>query len=182
MAEIPVDCFELFFDSDLINLFVEQTNIYALQKNKPLNVSEGEMKVFLARLLLSSISPQPNKNKYWSSADHVPKILAKSIRRDRFLAIMRNVHLVNNLNFAASTDRDKKRRPLFNQFQRSFKKHGKLKESLSIDESMIPYFGKHFAKQFISGKPIMFGYKMWAMCYKGGYLNCIWGRQTIHSL
>ena len=72
---------------------------------------QKEMKEFLAGLLLSSISPQPNKNKYWSSSDHVPKILAESIRRDRFLAIMRNVHLVNNLNSAASTDRAKKLDP-----------------------------------------------------------------------
>ena len=35
---------------------------------------------------------------------------------------------------------------------------------------MIPYFGKHFAKQFIRGKPIRFGYKMWALCSNGGYL------------
>ena len=45
MAETPVDFFELFYDSDLINLLVEQTNIYALQKNKPLNASEGDERV-----------------------------------------------------------------------------------------------------------------------------------------
>ena len=44
-------------------------------------------------------------------------------------------------------------------------------EYLAIDESMIPYFGKHFAKQFIRGKPIRFGYKMWALCSNGGYLH-----------
>ena len=28
---------------------------------------------------------------------------------------------------------------------------------------MIPYFGKHSAKQFIRGKPIRFGYKLWGV-------------------
>ena len=42
---------------------------------------------------------------------------------------------------------------------------------LAIDESMIPYFGKHFAKQVIRGKPIRFGYKMWTLCSNGGYLH-----------
>ena len=36
---------------------------------------------------------------------------------------------------------------------------------------MIPYFGKHFAKQFIRRKPIRFGYKMWMLCSNGGYLH-----------
>ena len=36
---------------------------------------------------------------------------------------------------------------------------------------MIPYFGKHFAKKFIRGKPIRFGHKMWALCSNGGYLH-----------
>ena len=39
-----------------------------------------------------------------------------------------------------------------------------------IDESMIPYFGRHGEKQFTSGKPIRFGYKMWALTIPSGYL------------
>ena len=35
---------------------------------------------------------------------------------------------------------------------------------------MIPYFGHHSAKQFIRGKPIRFGYKIWCMCTPLGYL------------
>lgn len=32
---------------------------------------------------------------------------------------------------------------------------------MSIDESMIPYFGPNGCKQFIKGKSIRFGYKAW---------------------
>ena len=49
--------------------------------------------------------------------------------------------------------------------------HRGLEEYLSIDESMIPYNGKHYAKQFIRGKPIHFGFKMWALCSKYGFLH-----------
>ena len=42
-----------------------------------------------------------------------------------------------------------------------------------IDESMIPYFGGHGTKQFIRGKPIRFGYKMWALTTPSGYLSQI---------
>ena len=35
---------------------------------------------------------------------------------------------------------------------------------------MIPYFDKHSAKQFIRGKPIRFGYKMWVLTTPPGYV------------
>lgn len=35
---------------------------------------------------------------------------------------------------------------------------------------MIKYFGKYSCKQFIRGKPIRFGYKMWRLNAKEGYL------------
>ena len=41
---------------------------------------------------------------------------------------------------------------------------------MCVDESMIPYFGKHSAKQYIKGKPIKFGYKLWSFNTNFGYL------------
>ncbi|ERL96017.1 hypothetical protein D910_00810, partial [Dendroctonus ponderosae] len=51
-----------------------------------------------------------------------------------------------------------------------FRKYGGLDENISIDESMIPYYGKHYAKRYIRGKPIRFGLKYWAICTSSGYL------------
>ena len=42
-------------------------------------------------------------------------------------------------------------------------------KKLSIDEFMIPYFGKHSAKMYIKDKPIRFGYKIWTLCGENGY-------------
>lgn len=41
---------------------------------------------------------------------------------------------------------------------------------LAYDESLVKYFGRHGCKQFIRGKPIRFGYKMWCVNTKDGYL------------
>lgn len=41
---------------------------------------------------------------------------------------------------------------------------------LSVDESMIAYFGRHSCKQYIRGKPIKFGYKAWSLNTPSGYL------------
>jgi hypothetical protein len=58
-------------------------------------------------------------------------------------------------------------RPIFNilnQGSRFFMGSGKF----SIDELMIPYYGRHSTNQFIHGKPIRFGYKVWALCTSDG--------------
>jgi hypothetical protein len=39
-----------------------------------------------------------------------------------------------------------------------FEKH------LSVDEQMIPHFGRHSCKMFILSKPIRFGFKQWMLC------------------
>ena len=58
-------------------------------------------------------------------------------------------------------------RPIFNilnQGSKYFMGSGKF----SIDEIMIPYYGRHSTKQFIYGKPIRFGYKVWSLCASEG--------------
>ncbi|KAK9744357.1 Transposase IS4 [Popillia japonica] len=40
-----------------------------------------------------------------------------------------------------------------------------------IDESMVPYYGRHGTKQFIRGKPIRWGYKLWTGTNKHGYIE-----------
>ena len=41
---------------------------------------------------------------------------------------------------------------------------------MNVDESMAPYYGRHGAKQFIRGKPIRYGYKIWCLNTPDGYL------------
>ena len=35
---------------------------------------------------------------------------------------------------------------------------------------MIPYYGRQGTKQFVRGKPIQFGFKLWCLCSSDGYL------------
>ncbi|KAK3880386.1 hypothetical protein Pcinc_015152 [Petrolisthes cinctipes] len=43
-------------------------------------------------------------------------------------------------------------------------------EYVSVDESMIKYFGPHHLKQFIRGKPVHFGYIVWVLATSTGEL------------
>ena len=40
----------------------------------------------------------------------------------------------------------------------------------SVDESIIPYYGKHGTKQFIRRNPIWLGFKLWCITSSEGYL------------
>nr|XP_054919882.1 piggyBac transposable element-derived protein 3-like isoform X1 [Dermacentor andersoni] len=51
-----------------------------------------------------------------------------------------------------------------------FLEHFQPVRHMSYDESMIEYYGRHGCKQFIRGKPIRFGYKVWCLNAKNGYL------------
>ena len=49
-------------------------------------------------------------------------------------------------------------------------KFGCFTYKLSIDEQMVPYFGRHSCKMFMKGKPVRFGFKIWCLCSSEGYL------------
>lgn len=166
-AETHLEYFQLFFSNELLSKIVNESNLYASQKNLDLKIKFDEINVVIGALLLSGYAKYPNKRLYWSSNEDVPNILQNSIRLNRFEQILRNVHL--NDNDRIDNDRLYKLRPLITELNNKFKIHGGLEEKLSIDESMIPYYGRHYSKQYIKGKPIRFGFKNWALCTSSGY-------------
>ena len=69
------------------------------------------------------------------------------------------------LHFADNNNKDDdpyyKVRPIFKNLNRNSKWSFVQSEGkFSIDEIMVPYFGRHRIKQFIYGKPIRYGFKV----------------------
>jgi hypothetical protein len=168
-CKTPVNFFHLFFTKNILGEIVRQSNLYALQKNKSLNLTLDEIYVVFGAFLLSGYGKYPNKRLYWSRENDVPNILCESMRLNRFELILRHFHLNDN-SAIDKNDRLCKLRPIITELNQNFRFHGGLEEHLSIDESMIPYYGKHYAKQFIRGKPVRFGFKNWALCHSTGYM------------
>ena len=50
--------------------------------------------------------------------------------------------------------------------------HFPYRQELSVDESMVPYYGRHSTKQHFRGKPIRFGYKVWILCATQSLPEC----------
>jgi len=164
LAATPEAMFEKFFDEELYTMIMERSNTYALKHGKTLDVSIGELKCAFAVLLLSGYVNLPRRRMLWESSDDTYNQLAvKAIRRDRFDDIIGSLSVADSDNLDAH-DKFTKVRPLFRELNARFLKHAPSEEIHSIDESMVPYFGKHGAKQCIRGKPIRFGYKIWCGC------------------
>lgn len=92
------------------------------------------------------------------------------MRLNRFQEILLNLYLNYNL-VLEKEDRFYELRPLILRLNVNSKYlYGGLEETLTIDESMIPYYGKNYAKQYNKGKHIRFGFKHWALFTSNGYM------------
>jgi DNA excision repair protein ERCC-6 len=160
----PCSLFELFLDDDVVNMLVENTNKYAMQKGSNFKTTHEEFRLFIAILFVSGYNSLPRRKMYWENmADVRNEAIASAMSRNRFDELMRFVHVADNDNLNAD-DRFAKVRPLFTVLNaRFFSAFPQQHLSLSIDESMAPYYGRHGVKQCIRGKPIRFGYKNWSI-------------------
>ena len=89
--------------------------------------------------------------------------------RTRFEEIISLVHCCDN-NQLDPNDKMSKIRPLNNLInQRCLKFHSDL-SFICVDQSMIPYYGRHSSKQRIVGNPVRMGYKMWVLAQSNRYV------------
>ena len=101
-----------------------------------------------------------------NSPDCHNELVAQKVRRDQVDAVLQCLHFRNNDH--ADGDSYYKVRPIFENLNRASAKWMAMESQYSIDEMMIPYYGRHSSKQFIRGKPIRYGFKVWALCTSCG--------------
>jgi len=170
VEQTPVELFSMFFNEQLLNDIVFHTNTYAAQKNLALDVTAEEIESFIGILLLSGYVQLPRRRMYWEkSVDTHNALVASSMSRNRFEQILSNIHVVNNETLNKD-DKFAKVRPLFEHLNKKFVDTAPREENHSIDEAMVPYFGRHGCKQFIRGKPIRYGFKLWVGATRFGYV------------
>ena len=78
---------------------------------------------------------------------------------DRFEEIMKYIHFNDNTQLDPE-DKYSKIRPLMDHLNMKFTNAFCKEEDVDVDESMVPYYGRHGCKQFLRNKPIRFGYNI----------------------
>uniref|UniRef100_A0A3Q4MXL3 PiggyBac transposable element-derived protein domain-containing protein n=1 Tax=Neolamprologus brichardi TaxID=32507 RepID=A0A3Q4MXL3_NEOBR len=140
----PLQYFRKFFSEDILEVIVEESNLYAIQwdPNKPLNLTTNELEQFLGTVVYMSLFGLPATSMFWNKATRVSKV-ADTMTLNRWEAIKKFLHINNN----EGQEQDD---PLY--------KIHPLK--LTIDEQMVPFKGRNRLKQDLPSKPKKWGYKI----------------------
>ena len=144
--KLPIDAFKALFSDDLVLHVTNQTNFYAVQHGKEnLNILEDEIRTFIAVLLLSGYCKVPHRNLYWADApDTHNEAVSCTMSRNRFREILSSLHLSGNTQI--TEDGYYRVRVLFEKLNFNFKQYSSFVNH-SVDESIIPYYGKHDTKK-----------------------------------
>jgi len=160
----PFSFFSLFFDEDLLRFIHEQTLQYSGDF-----FSMEELKATLGVIVGSGVVSQSRRRDYWSSCDLKRNLaISDSISQKKFESIFSHLHFVP-VDALPSDDKFQKIRILLSKLNKLFLKNAPKTNTFSIDEAMVPYYGRHGCKQHIKGKPVRFGFKMWCIATPGGY-------------
>jgi len=121
--EYPMRTLATAFHDDLLETFVNQTNIYANRDKNDMGFStmQSEILRFMGILLLSEYHRLPSESDYWSNQpDLGVPIVAESLSSKRFKKIKSMLHLVDNMSLSSTDSKMAKVLPIYNALNETF--------------------------------------------------------------
>ncbi|XP_041868396.1 piggyBac transposable element-derived protein 2-like [Melanotaenia boesemani] len=93
----PYEYFKMFFSEDILEIVVEQSNLYAIQRdtNKPLNLTTKELEQFMGTAVYMSLFGLPGTRMFWNKATQVSQV-ADTMTLNRWEFIKKSLHFNNN--------------------------------------------------------------------------------------
>lgn len=169
----PYDFHKLFMSDEFIDETVRVSRIYAVRKGKPdlpSKITNDSLRTSQAIMYLTGYLTPSNRDMYWERRPDTNNMFVnKAMSKSLFSDLVKHTYFVDSV-VPDPDDRYWKVRPLFTHLNKTAQLYVVIPENVSIDEGMIKYFGPHPLKQFIRGKPIRFGYKMWILATPSGEL------------
>lgn len=108
----------------------------------------------------------PRVSMFYEKRWNLPFFRNSSMHIKRFTSLRNHLHVSDPFN-SSTTDRLHKVRPIM-EHVRSHLRTLPMEEFMAIDEQIIPFKGRFFAKQYIKGKPCPWGIKVYFLCGKSG--------------
>lgn len=184
----PLELFEAYFDDELLDVIVVETNRYASQLlnssklgqhsrfRKWYALTREELRVSLSLLLLQGIVQKPNERMYWSRNRLVETpVFGEIMSRNRFELIMRMLHFVDNMTIENCEGHPQPHlRKIWPVYQALLEKYRTLyvpERDVSVDESLLLFKGRLSWKQYMPLKRARFGIKSFLLCESSsGYI------------
>lgn len=170
--DTPYKCFEYFLNDEIITHIVQQTNIYAAQKNiaTTFTTNNLEMRQFIGILIFMSVFNYPSIRSYWSN--YAFQSIQDTMSRNRFDQIRSNIHFNDNSKLPAKNSSDfdplYKIRPITKHFNEKFQSVP-MPQYLCVDEQMCATKMKSFLRQYMPDKPHKWGVKLFVLCDSSGF-------------
>ena len=148
----------------------EESTRYAISNgNHSFTIDTNKLKVFITILLVSGYVDLPRRPMCWEHNEDTHNTTVSSLLSpNRFDEIMQNLHLAISSNLDKE-DQLGKVRPLINKLNEQCLANYLPEQLVSIDESMVPYFGRHGCKQYMRNKPVKSCYKFCVAATPVGY-------------
>ncbi|CAH2002562.1 unnamed protein product [Acanthoscelides obtectus] len=168
-VETPLHYFYKLVDKELLEYIVEQTNLYAAQKDIGLNfcMDSKELEQFIGVCFYMSLITVPGTRRYWSSACRVSQV-ADVMPLRRWEQIKKFLHFADNSTLPVEPpDRLFKIRKLVESIRKNLRLIP-MEQHLSVDEQIIPFKGRSSLKQYNPKKPKKWGYKIFCLAGASG--------------
>ena len=172
----PIDAFGKYISHNIIELIVDQTNIYGrnrcAQKGKNATdwkeLDAAQICAFLGILLIMGFHKLPRIRDYWSTDRNLfTPAVANAMTRNEFQRIFSNIHLADNTKMSSKNLSNRNKLYKLHDFlallKRNFQKNYSLGSCASIDEAMIKFKGRSTLKQYQPLKSTKRGYKVWVL-------------------
>ena len=128
----------------LLELIVEQSNLYAHQNGRNFTVTKEELEAFLGIKFFMAINKLPMITEYWRVDYLIDNDGIQNARiRNSFCKILQNLHFSCNRK-DDKTDKDFKMRPVIDHLNLKFYKND---SDQIIDEHMVKFKGRSGMKQ-----------------------------------
>lgn len=171
----PFDFFTLFFDDEVVNLIVMETNKYAHDKlntpgtsnqsriNKWTDIDKDELHEFFGIIMWMGLVKMPSISHYWKTSVLYKSEIPFYMSRNRFELILSVIHVSDNNN-APGQNRLYKIQPLVDILVDKFNTVLIPEKNVCIDESMVPFRGRLMFRQYIANKRHRYGVKIFKLC------------------
>ncbi|KAL6465510.1 hypothetical protein MHYP_G00256430 [Metynnis hypsauchen] len=180
-----LDYFRLLFPDSLFEHMVEQTNNYALYRQRRSGRSDPhwhptdvrEMKAYVGLNILMGINQLPDYGMYWASDIFIGNAgFKKTMTARRFEKLNQNLHLCDRLSEPSKGelgyDGLYKIRPLLDMVGNTMWDAYLPNRCLTIDECAIATKGRFSPTQYMPSKPLRKGLKVWMLCdSRSGYCH-----------
>ena len=178
----PVEFFQLLLPDDLLQVVVDQTNLFARQyidttelsrfskvrewEKRPHNLAE--LKKFLTIIIVMGFVELPQIEDAWSTKwPFATTTFSTILKRDRFSLILRFLHLSDSSLYIPKGqpgyDPLYKLRPFMDPLLDNIKAACNLGREIAIDESMIGFKGRLHFIQYMPDKPTKWGMKAFVL-------------------